>query len=268
MRFRRPDALVAAALVAVALPAAAEDLTIVSKVSQNGGAPATATSYLSSDHARMVQADGQEAIVELKTGQITVLDGRRKEYFVITKQDMEQTRAALQQKMNSPEMQRAQEQMKNLPPDIQKRMQAAMGSAAASFDVKKTGNTRTIAGYTCEEWVLTLGAASKTEECVTSELPIPTQSWDAYRDFAEGMKTMMASMGPMGKSIADVQAKLKDIRGFPLSVSTHTSVMGHTSSTSSEVVEIKKGPVPASAWEIPAGYRKIDNPMLKAVTGR
>jgi hypothetical protein len=35
----------------------------------------------------------------------------------------------------------------------------------------------------------------------------------------------------------------------------------HTSTT--EVVEIKKGPIPASAWTIPAGYKRVESPMAK-----
>jgi len=129
---------VAAGLLA-ALPAGADDLTIVSKMTRDGGEPTTATSYLSSDHARMVQPDGQEAILDLKTGQTTVIDGRKKEYFVVTRQDMDQMKAKLEQTMNSPEMKRAQEQMKNLPPEVQKKMQGMMGGGPGGFDVKKTG---------------------------------------------------------------------------------------------------------------------------------
>ena len=49
-------------------------------------------------------------------------------------------KARLQQLTNSPEMQKAQEQMKNLPPEIQKKMQGMMGGAGG-FDVQKTGTT-------------------------------------------------------------------------------------------------------------------------------
>jgi uncharacterized protein DUF4412 len=262
MRFRVPA--VAAVVLAAALPAAAEDLTIVSKVTRDGAPPSTATSYLSSDHARMVQPDGQEAILDLGTGQITVIDGRKKEYFVITRQDMEQMKSRLQQLTNSPEMQRAQEQMKNLPPEIQKKMQGMMG-AAGGFDVQKTGTTRKIAGYTCENWVVTLGQFSKTEQCMTTELPVPVQTWDAYRDFAEGMRGMMASMGPMGKGMAEVAAKMRDMRGFPLALTTSSNFMGRSMNATTEVVEVKKGSIPASAWALPEGYRKVDNPMLKGM---
>ena len=263
MSFRMP--FVAAALLTAALPAAADDLTIVSKITSDGGAPTTVTSYLSSDHARMVQAEGQEAILDLKTGQITVIDGRKKEYFVVTRQDMDQMKTRMQQTMNSPEVQRAQEQMKNLPPEMQKRMQGMMGAIAGNFDVKKMGTSRKIAGYNCDNWTITLGQFSKTEQCVTTELPVPVQSWDAYRGFAEGMRGMMASMGPMAKGMAEIAEKMKEMRGYPLATTTSANFMGRSSSSSSEVVEVKKGPIPASAWEVPVGYRKVDNPMLKAM---
>ena len=41
----------------------------------------------------------------------------------------------------------------------------------------------------------------------------------------------------------------------------------HKSTSESEVIEVRKGSIPASAWEIPAGYTKIENPMLKAFEG-
>jgi uncharacterized protein DUF4412 len=255
---------VAAALLASALPAAAEDLTIVSKMTRNGGEPTTATSYLSTDHARMVQPDGGEAILDLKTGQITVIDTRKKEYYVVTRQDMDQMMAKLQQTMNSPEMQKAKEQMKNLPPDVQKRMQGMMGGASSSVEVKKTGTTRKVAGYNCDNWTITAGPM-KTEHCVTTEIALPAQTWDTYRDFAEKMRSMMASMGPLAQGAGDMAAKMKEMRGFPVATSTSMTIMGRTSSSSNEVVEVKKGAIPASAWEVPAGYKKVDNPMLKGM---
>jgi hypothetical protein len=268
---------IAALALAAAVPTAADDLTIVTRMTTAARPrvlsraaatslrpPTTATSYISSHHARMVQGEGQEAIFDLATGQMTVIDGRNKQYFVVTRQDIEQMKSRLQQQMNSPEMQRAQEQMKNLPPEVQKRMQGMMGGMAGSVDVQKTGTTRKIAGYTCENWTISMGALGKTEQCMTTELALPVQVWDAYRDLADGMKGMMSAMGPMGQSFADLATKLRQIKGFPLATTTTTTVMGRTMSQSSEVVEVRKGPIPAAAWEVPAGYKKVDNPMSKA----
>src|SRR5438445_9670470 len=104
---------------------------------------------------------------------------------------------------------------------------------------------------------------SKTQQCLTTELPLPAQTFDKYRDYAKNMMSMMAAMGPMAKGMAEMQEKMKDMKGIPLAVNTSVSVMGRSSSTSSEVTEIKKGPIPASAWQPPAGYAKVANPMTK-----
>jgi hypothetical protein len=129
--------------------------------------------------------------------------------------------------------------------------------------VQKTGATRKIAGYTCEIWTVALGQISKTEQCLSTELPLPAQAWDTYRDFANSMMSMMSAMGPLAKGFSEMQEKMKDMKGYPLAVTTTTTMMGRPTTTVTEVVEIKRGPVPASAWQVPAGYTKVDNPMTK-----
>jgi hypothetical protein len=254
-----------ALVLAAGIPAAAEDLTIISKVTKDNSPPGTSTSYLASDHVRMAQPDGEEFLLDLTSGQMTILDGKKKEYYVITKQDMEQLKAKMQEQMNSPEMKQAQEKMKNLPPETQKKMEEMMGGIMGSFNVQKTGAARKIAGYNCETWTITLGQFSKTEECLTTELQFPPQIWDTYRDFAQSMSSMMSALGPMAKSVSQMQEKFKEMKGFPLATTTTTSIMGHSTSSSSEVTDIRRGPIPASAWDLPAGYKKVENPMLKAL---
>jgi len=232
---------------------ASDDLTIVSKHTHDGKPAGTSTSYLASDHVRMAREDGHETIVDLKTGVMTTLDGKKKTYYTITKQDMEQLKVKMQEKMNSPEMKKAMEAMQS--------MSAGMST---SFDVKKTGATRKIAGFNCEEWTITMGTLSTIKECVTSELQYPAHAWDTYKDFSESMKNMTSAFGPMAKSGAELAEKLKNMKGFPVASSTVIDVMGNKTTIESEVIEVRRGSISASAWEIPAGYTKIENPMLKA----
>ena len=260
-------ASLASIVLSTALSAIADDLTIVSKVTHNGGSPETRTSYISSDHVRISQPDGNEAIFDLKGGQMIMMDGKKKTYYVVTKKDMDAQAAMIQEQMNSPEMKKAQEQMKNLPPDDRKKMESAMAGMFA-VDVKKTGTSRTIAGYKCENWNVTIGQFSKSEQCFTNELKFPVQAWDMYRSYADSMKSMMAAFGPMARDMTTMQEQFKKLKGFPIANTTTTSVMGHRSVSSSEVTSIKQGAIPASAWEIPAGYKKVDNPMTKAMARR
>jgi hypothetical protein len=233
--------------------AASDDLTIVSKHTRDGKPEGISTSYLGSDHVRMGAAEGHETIVDLKTGVMTILDGKKKTYYMVTKQDMEQMAAKMKEKMNDPETKKAMEAMAQ--------MSAGM---ATSFDVKKTGATRNVAGFRCEEWAITMGTISTITECVTSDLQYPVRAFAAYKEFSESMKSVMSGFGPMAKSGADLAEKMKNIKGYPVATSSVVDVMGHKIATESEVTEVRRGSIPASAWEIPAGYTKIENPMLKA----
>lgn len=92
----------------------------------------------------------------------------------------------------------------------------------------------------------------------------PPQAWDMYRGFADNMTSVMAAFGPMAKSAGKMQEQFEKMKGYPLANTTTTEIRGHKSVITSEVTEIKHDPIPASAWEVPSGYAKIDNPMLKA----
>jgi len=255
---------ICAFLLVAALPALADDLTILSKVTRDGGAPQTTASYISSNHVRMSQGDGKEMILNLAAGDITVLDATKKTYFVMTRQDMEAMAAKIQEQMNSPEMKKALEQMNNLPPDQKAKMEAMMGGMF-QVTVEKSGTSRKIAGYDCDNWTVAIGQFSKSEECVTTQLKYPAAAWDAYKGFADTMKTMMAAMGPMATGAMKMQEQFKKMKGFPLANTTTTNVLGHKSVIAMEVTSVKYGPIPASACEIPAGYTKVDNPLMKSM---
>src|SRR5450432_2413741 len=64
----------------------ADDLTVVSSVSTNGQPGGTQTSYISSDHIRHSESKGNDVIIDLKSGTMTNIDGKKKTYFVMTKQ--------------------------------------------------------------------------------------------------------------------------------------------------------------------------------------
>lgn len=245
----------------------AQDLTITSKITSAGGPPQTATSYVSSDRLRLSQPDGNEAVFDLKSGDMTMIDSRKKTYFVITQKDIDDMVARVQEQMNSPQMKRAMEQMKSLPPEQRKKMEQMMGGMFA-MRVEKSGTSRTIAGDRCEEWTITIGKISKSEQCVSTEVKLPLQAWQRYRKLSDTMRAMMSAMGPMASSFDSMRQEMEKIQGFPLASSSRTTVMGREMVTTSEVVSIERGPIPPTAWEIPAGYTKTENPMRQAMKGQ
>ena len=231
---------------------AADDLTIVSKNSDNDEAPTTSTSYYASDRMRVANPDGSEVMAEYGSGQITMIDHAKKQYSVITRQELE----AAAQKMGA-QLKQMEEQMKNMPPAVREKMAGMMGGATAAIDVQKGQGGRTVAGYACENWLVTVGTMVKQEQCLTTQLEFPGQPWEA-------MKGLSASMsGPMGKTMEQMYEKFKEMKGVPLSSSGTTKILGKTITSKTEVVEVKKGPIPGSAWALPAGYKQVESPMAK-----
>lgn len=253
------SAIITLALGLVVSPAFA-DLTITSKATHDGGEPQTTMSYMSNERVRIAEPDGNEVMVNFATGDMTMMDAKKKQYWVMTKADWDAVTEKMKSAMNSPEM-------KNLPPEVQQKMQAMMGGMM-TVNVAKTGNSRTVAGFKCDEYTITIGEFSKTTECVTKDVKLPVEAWARYKDFADRIKTMMAALGPMAKNVDAMQQQLKQVQGFPVATATTVSVMGHTSTSTSEVTGIKEGAIPASAWQIPAGYTKVENPAAKAMARR
>ncbi|HTP30498.1 MAG TPA: DUF4412 domain-containing protein [Anaeromyxobacteraceae bacterium] len=160
------------------------------------------------------------------------MDGKKKQYYIITEQDM-QAMAVRMQKMES--------KMGDDPP----------------IDYRKLGTTRKIAGYSCGEWMITVGKFSKSRECLTTELQ--SHAWDAYKEYFESTQT-----GPMAKVMAQMWEK-SEMKGYPMATTTSASITGmglssNTLNTSQEVTDIKRGPIPVSVWAIPADYTRMENP--------
>ena len=232
-------------ILAAATTFAAEDLTIVSSVSGTGGS-STSTQYVTSDKIRT--SDGQtDSIIDLANGKITMIDHKKKQYSEMT---AEEVNAAFE-KLNA-QMKQMEEQMKNAPAFLKK----TMGAGAAEVKVSKGGAPRKIAGYDCDHYVATMGESNKMEFWVTKAIKPPTQYYDAF-------KIQVSAMGPAGQNLGKAYEEMKKIDGYPLASSTTFKMMGMTLNTGNEATEVKKGPVPASAFEIPSGYKKGKSPLAK-----
>jgi Domain of unknown function (DUF4412) len=253
MKMRLLTLTILAATGSVSMTCMADDMTVISKVSTNGQPGGTQTSYISSDHIRHSESKGNDVIIDLKNGTMTNIDTMKKTYFIMTKQDMEAMQAAMAARMNDPKMKQAMAMM-----------QGMSSSMAADTEVKKTGVTRKVAGYACEEWLISMGGMVNMTECVTNDLKYPVQSWAALADFQESMRKSM-SFGPSAKAGADYAEKMKSIKGFPVA-STSTVDAGITKiTTATEVTDVSRTPIPASTWDVPAGFTKVENPMLRSL---
>lgn len=252
MRF--PAAALVLAL-ASASPGRADELTIVSKVTGNDGAPRTSTTYVSSSKMRSAEGDG-DMIVEFATGHMLFLDNKKKQYWETSAEEMKTAMAAMNAQLEAAQKQMEQ-QMANLPPAIREKMAAMTGGSGMlpAVKVEKSGTTRTVAGYSCDSYLMTMGESMRTEMCSTKDIPWPAQAYDA--------RNALAGMGPANKGLSKMIEEMKKIQGFSLSETTTAKFMGKTITSSREVTEVKKGPVADSVFALPAGYKKVDSPFSK-----
>jgi hypothetical protein len=253
----------AVSLTAASAPcAAAEDLTLVFKTTGKQGA-STATSYYSSEKMRTGDAES-ETIVEYGPAKIVAIDHKKKEYSEITLAEMEAAmkQAALKMEEASKQM---EQQMASMPPATREKMEQMMGGAASSVKVTK-GGSRQVAGYACQDYTIAMGESMTTKLCATTALAFPAPNVD-YRKFASfaGSAGAMAN-NPMFKGMSKLADEMKKIEGITIAEATSVKVMGRSMDSAREAVEIKKGPIPGSAFDVAAiarGYKKVPHPVTK-----
>jgi hypothetical protein len=242
--------------------AAAEDLTLVFKTTGKGAAT-TATSYYSSEKMRTGDAES-ETIVEYGPAKIVAIDHKKKEYSEITLAEMEAALKQVAAKMDEASKQMEQ-QMAQMPPAMREKMEQMMGGAAGAVTVAK-GGTRQVAGYSCQDYTIAMGQTMTTKLCATTALAFPAPNVD-YRRFASfaGSAGAMAN-NPMFKGMSKLADEMKKIEGITIAEATSVKVMGKSMDSSREAVEIKKGPIPASAFDVATiakGYKKVAHPVTK-----
>lgn len=248
-RFVLHAALVAAAF---AVPAAAEDLTIVTAVTGPQGTESR-TQYYTDTMFRTASADG-DMIFDTTAGAMTFVDAKKKQYWKTTLEEMNTAFEAM-----SAQMKQMEEQMKGNPMAAQM-MEKMMGGAGGAVKVAKGQSPRTIAGYACEHWVVSMGASMTMELWTTGKLKIPT-------GFYEARKAQFAG-NPMLQKFAKAFDELQKMGGgFTLADKTTMSMMGRTMATSSEATEVKHGAIPTSAFEVPAGYKQVESPVKQMQKG-
>lgn len=217
-------------IVVVAHMSAAGDLTLVSKVTSAMGGPSTSTQYLAEGRMRMSSGD-EDTIVNMKAGTLVIVDHKKKKYSETTFDEMRQHFAEMAEMVNANPM-----------------MSKMMGKAS-DVQVTKTSETREILGYTCTKYILSMGENFQQMLWVTPELKIPIEYYEAS-------KAMYAMMGPMATRFEKMLDSMKKIDGFSLATEVNMQVMGRDASSSSEVVEVRKGTIPDEVFAVPAGYKK------------
>ena len=210
----------------------------MSKITVNQGAPATSTQYLGADRVRT--SDGEnDTIVDVAAGRYTVINHKKKEYYEFTRDEMDGRHAEVRGSRCRGPMGAMMEKM--------------MGGKVGEVDVQK-GAARKIAGYDCTAYTFSLGDNMRYEICAAEALSDPARVLRR----AQGA---VLDDGPDGARFVKVFDEMKKIKGVPIAMNGNVNVMSIKMNMASEATEVKTGAIPASAFAVPAGYKKKDSPF-------
>jgi hypothetical protein len=232
-----PRTLAPAAVVLVAGLAAgyaaAEDLTIVTKTTF-ANREGTSTHSITSERSKSTNGD-QDSIVTFADGRVTFVDHKEKQYWEATADEMEEywERAA-------------------------RKLRTSRGGdfwdLRAEPRLEKLKGSKKIAGYDCEHWSLEMGDALEVDFWAAPGLQPPARYWD-------GRRLTAVAMGPMGALFQKMYEEMKKVKGYPLSTAVIIRTPVSRSESDEDATEVRKGPIPASTFEVPKGYKKVKAPL-------
>lgn len=229
-------------LVATSFLGLAGDLTITF---QNSGKlnTGTSTTYYSANATRTNHEGTQtDHMTDLQAGVSYTIRHDKKKIEKISFDDL----AAMAEAMEG-QMAQLRETMANMP-DFAKKM---MGDPDA-FSVDELGPD-TVAGRKCNKYRMVVGKLEQ-EMSLDPTLKIPMNPAN-YAKFSKFRGLLQGAVGPMAGSFKRLYEEMAKLKGVPLRTSMKMPFVGEIIS---EATSVKEGPIPASAFALPAGYATED----------
>ena len=206
------------------------------------GGERVVTHYFTAAMGRFDQGD-RATIVNFASGRVVNISMRKQQYSETTLAEIERAMTSM-----SAQMEKA---MAGIPEGLRNQM---MGDASQEVAVTK-GEARTIAGLSCQNYVVTLGEKMRMETCAATAIKPPFDPRN-FRDLA----LATSPIGPGNSGINRMVEKMRAIEGIPIASATSLSLLGKTVETSMEATEIRKGPIDPSIFDTPSGFKKVDSP--------
>ncbi len=182
------------------------------------------------------------------------INTKEKTYSETTFSEMEKKMKQMSATMDS-RTKELEKQLEGLPEEQRKMMEQMMGgkmpkkSQGGTVEVSKTGQTKTISGYSCAEYVLRSGGNDVVTIWATRDVKNFAGMAKDMGDFAARME----AMNPMSsKGLMDAMRK---IDGFTIQTTTPQGI-------TMLVQKIEPRPIPADQFEVPAGYKKVKSQLM------
>jgi len=125
---------------------------------------------------------------------------------------------------------------------------------AAELAVKKVG-TEQIAGRNCEKWDIALGKFSCRASADPSLAPPNPDALEKANKLKSGV---LLAYPMLGKTLGKFFDAIYSIKGIQLKSEVVMTFGPMTARMSKEATELEQGPIPASVFELPKGYKEED----------
>jgi hypothetical protein len=199
--------------------------------SNAGGQTSTTTHYFSGNASKSVSSTGMDSIIRYDQEKLISIDNKKKTYTEMTFQQMQ---AMMDQAVAG----------MNADPETMAAMKKMMGGGSGPLSVTKQGAGETIAGYATEKYLVT--GPMDMEIWAAPDLKVPATYFDSMK-----LRIPANPMFDMRKMFD----AFKQINGWPVKYVMTMKMMGRAMTTTSEATSIQKGAIPASTFEVPAGYK-------------
>jgi hypothetical protein len=195
------------------------------------------------------------SIIRLDQEKLLLVDGKRKTYHEMAFSEMEEMLKGV-----DVQMQEAQKQLDQLPPDQRKMVEEMMGKMHGkkekkAIEVVKGGETKTINGFRCTNFILKRDGKNEATVWATNDIGIPASAWkEMWKDMEEFSKRIAAMMPGGEGELVEKSHSLVD--GFPICTELNDK-------TTMTVTKVEKRSIPAAAFEVPADFTRENPPIME-----
>lgn len=251
---------VAGALVLAAASASAQGVVMVMR-NVSGAQTTTAQTQMDRNHVRTeVQANGEANafVFDGPADVLRMINLSRKSYVEMSRADMQR----MQQQVSGM-LAKMEAQLKNLPPERRKMFEDMMKGrgglpgtptpAAPPRITFKAAGTDKVGQWSCTKYDGYSGAEKVTELCTVqpSAIGLNDADFEAVKQLAEFVKTMTPAA--VDQFTLNATVAEQGFAGVPI---RRVSLRNGQPTDSTELVEVKREAIPASAWAVPAGFKR------------
>lgn len=215
--------------------------------------------YVQGGNGRFVDADGRATLI--KSGTFYIIDDADKSYVAVDKATMEQ----LAKKIGAA-MEQMKEQLASLPPEQRAQMEKMMpgmsgGDKKWVVEAVDTGKADKVDGRACHVWDIKRDGALDDQICVVpySALPGKENFQAMFANFAKVFEEIAKSVPMLSGMMSNEFGAQAKVNGFPVRSRGYDN--GKLGDDEQLMKVWREEAIPASMFEIPAGYKKKQMPM-------